>query len=125
MPKSAGFPLDVIATLDSSKILGIRSGSEHRFTGVWPVVVEDRLFIRSWNDKPTGWFRAFKQEPLGAIQIAGNEIPIKALTVRSSRIRKAVTAAYGEKYHTKASRKWVEGFAEPGRELTTIELVPR
>ena len=125
MPKNVSFPDEVVEALRSSKILGVRSGSEHRFTGVWPVVVEDRLFVRSWNDKPTGWFRAFKQEPLGAIQIAGNEIPIKALTVRSSRIRKAVTAAYGEKYHTKASRKWVEGFAEPGRELTTIELVPR
>jgi hypothetical protein len=36
-----------------------------------------------------------------------------------------VTAALGRKYDTKASRKWVEGFAEPARELTTLELVPR
>lgn len=45
--------------------------------------------------------------------------------VRSERIRKAVTAAYGQKYSTKGSQKWVEGFAEPERELTTLEFVPR
>ena len=125
MPKNATFSDEVVAALDKSKILGVRAGSEHRFTGVWLVLVEGRLFVRSWNDKPTGWFRAFKKEPNGTIEIAGREMPVKARVVRSGRIRKAVTAAYGEKYNTKASRKWVEGFAEPERELTTIEFTPR
>ena len=35
-----------------------------------------------------------------------------------------VTAAYGEKYPTKGSRKWVEGFAEPERVVNTIEFIP-
>ena len=44
--------------------------------------------------------------------------------VRSERMRKAVTAAYAEKYATKASQKWVQGFAEPAREANTLELTP-
>jgi hypothetical protein len=36
-----------------------------------------------------------------------------------------VTIAFGQKYNTKASRKWVEGFGEPARELATLELVAR
>ena len=40
-------------------------------------------------------------------------------------VQKAVTAAYAEKYPTKGSRKWVEGFAEPERMATTLEFVPR
>src|SRR5438046_1760394 len=48
----------VVETLARAKILGVRAGTHHRYTGVWPVVVEGRLFVRSWNDKPTGWFRA-------------------------------------------------------------------
>ena len=63
MPENATFADDVVAALRNSKILGVRAGTEHRYTGVWAVVVEDRLFVRSWNDTPTGWFRAFRREP--------------------------------------------------------------
>ena len=124
-PKSVRFAEDVLDKLRSSKILGVRAGTEHRFTGVWMVVVAGRLFVRSWNNKPTGWFRAFRQEPDGTLQVAGLEIPVRARLTRSARLREAVTVAYGEKYNTKGSRKWVEGFREPERELATLELLPR
>lgn len=110
--------------LASAKILGVRAGTQHRYTGVWAVVVEGRLFVRSWNDKPTGWFRAFRREPEGNIQVEGVELPIRAKLTRSTRIRSAVTSAFAQKYTTPASHKWVEGFAEEARELTTLELVP-
>src|SRR5262245_52075332 len=115
MSKSATFPEDVLESLRNAKIIGVRAGTEHRYTGVWPVVVEGRLFVRSWNDKPTGWNRAFRKELDGTIQVAGVEIPVRARPTRGERIRKAVTVAFAEKYNTKASRKWVEGFSEPAR----------
>jgi hypothetical protein len=110
--------------LAKAKILGIRSGTEHRFTGVWVVVVKGRVFVRSWNDKATGWYRAFQAQPLGSIQLAGREIPIRARQLRGERLRVAVTRAYAGKYDTKASEKWVRGFAEPHRSATTLELLP-
>lgn len=125
MPKNATFSEDVVESLRNSKIIGIRAGTEHRYTGIWVVVVEGRPFVRSWNDKPTGWCRAFRKEANGSIQVAGTEIAVRARHTRSARIREAVTDALGQKYNTKASRKWVEGFAEPAREATTLELVPR
>ena len=109
----------------NAKIAGVRSGTEHRYTGVWVVVVEDRVFVRSWNDKPTGWFRAFKKEPSGTIQLGKLEIPVRGKAVRSARLREAVTAAFAEKYNTKGSQKWVEGFAEPERLVNTLEFVQR
>lgn len=118
------FADDIVVAARNAKILGVRAGSEHRYTGVWVVVVEDRIFVRSWNDKSTGWFRAFKKEPNGTIQIGKLEILVRGKPVRSTRIRDAVTAAFGEKYNTKGSQKWVEGFAEPERVLTTLEFVP-
>jgi hypothetical protein len=124
MAKNETFSGDVVEALRKAKILGVRSGSSHRYTGVWVVVVDDRVFARSWNDKPTGWFQAFRKEPTGTIQAGDLEIPVKAKVVRSGRIRDAVTVAFGEKYPTKGSKKWVEGFAEPSRVLTTIEFVP-
>src|SRR5258708_38831460 len=110
--------------LAKAKILGVRAGTEHRHTGVWVVVVEGRVFVRSWNDKPTGWCRAFHAQPVGSIQLAGREIAVRARQLRSERLRDAVTRAYAEKDDTKASEKWVRGFAEPHRSATTMELVP-
>jgi hypothetical protein len=125
MSKAEKFSDEVVEAMRKAKILGVRAGTEHRYTGVWVVVVDRRVFARSWSDKPTGWFRAFKQEPRGTIQAGDLEILVRAKPVRSARIRDAVTQAFAEKYNTKGSQKWVEGFAEPARAETTIEFVPR
>ena len=124
MSKEAAFTDAIVEALSNAKILGVRAGTEHRYTGVWVVVVDDRVFVRSWNDKPTGWFRAFRKQPSGTIQVGELEIPVRGKLVRGARIRDAVTVAFGEKYNTKGSRKWVEGFAEPDRAINTLEFVP-
>jgi hypothetical protein len=124
LSKDVTFSADVVEAARNAKIIGVRAGTEHRYTGVWVVVVENRVFARSWSDKPTGWFRAFRKEPIGTIQIGKLEIPVRGRPVRSARLRDAVTEAFAEKYNTKGSRKWVEGFAEPERLLTTLEFVP-
>jgi len=108
-----------------AKILGVRAGNRHRYTGVWVVVVERRVFVRSWNGEPTGWFHAFLAEPAGAIQLGGREILVRGIRIRSPRLRQAVTAAYAAKYDTKASLRWVRGFAAAGRLERTLEFVPR
>ena len=121
-----GFSKPALSSLASAKILGVRSGSDHRFTGIWVVVVDDRVFVRSWNDKPTGWYRAFLAEPLGVIQApGGSEIPVRAKKVRGERLLDSIDAGYAEKYHTPASQKWVRGFREDPRRATTLEFTPR
>src|SRR5687767_1922227 len=110
----------IVEAARNAKIIGVRAGTEHRYTGVWVVVVEDRIFARPWNDKPTGWFRAFRKEPKGTIQIDDLEIPVQGKPVRSARLRDAVTGGFAEKYNTKGSQKWIEGFREPERVLTTL-----
>jgi hypothetical protein len=124
MAAARRFSGPALAELAKAKIVGVRAGTEHRYTGVWVVVVEGRVFVRSWNDKPTGWYRAFQAQPLGSIQLAGREIAIRARRLRGERLRDAVTRAYAAKYNTKASEKWVRGFAEAHRSATTLELLP-
>ena len=119
------FAKNVVDAFRKAKILGVRAGTEHRYTGVWVVVVDGRVFARSWNDKPTGWFQAFRKESSGMVQVGDLELPVRGKVVRSARLRDAVTVAYGEKYPTKGSRKWVEGFAEAERVVNTIEFIPR
>jgi hypothetical protein len=118
------FSKPLVDAFSGAKIIGVRSGTEHKYTGVWVVVVKDRVYARSWSDKPTGWFRAFKGEPDGMVQVAEREVPVRARFPRGG-VLSLVTNAIAQKYDTKGSRKWVEGFREPARELTTIEFVPR
>jgi hypothetical protein len=119
------FSTRTIAVLEGAKILGVRSGTEHRPTGVWVVVVNGRVFARSWSDKQTGWFRAFMEEPRGAIQIPTcRQIRVRARKVRGERLLDSIDAAYAAKYDTRASQKWVRGFAEPKRRATTLEFLP-
>jgi hypothetical protein len=121
------FSSRVLAAIDEAKILGVRAGarSDHRFTGVWPIVIDSRVFARSWTLKPGGWYRRFVDDPLGAIQVGEREIRVRARPVRSERIRDAVEKAYAEKYPTPGSAKYVRGFRTKRRREATIEFLPR
>jgi hypothetical protein len=121
------FSSRTIAAIDTCKILGIRAGarSDHRFTGVWPVVVNGRVFARSWTLKPDGWYRAFLADPLGTLQVGGREFRVRAVPARSERIRDAVEQAYAEKYATPGAQKYVRGFRTARRRDATVEFVPR
>ena len=126
MTPARHFSPATLAALARAKILGVRAGTDHKYTAVWVVVVESRVFVRSWNDKPDGWYRAFLAESRGQIHFADHvERLVRAVPVRSARLGEAVSAALGEKYDTKASKKWVDGFALAERVAHTLELVPR
>lgn len=102
----------------------MRAGIEHKYTGVWVVVVEGRVFVRSWSDKPTGWYQAFRRQRYGSIEAEGKSIPVRAVQTRSERLLELVNQAYAIKYNTKASENWVSGFRAPERMRNTLELVP-
>jgi hypothetical protein len=125
MKSNRGFPKDVVAAIRDGKILGIRAGTKpHRVIGIWAVVVENRVFVRSWGLKERGWYRAFLEEPIGVIQVEGQELPVRAVFTRSERLKKLVDRAYAEKFTTPWSRHFVRGFARNKRRRdTTTELV--
>jgi hypothetical protein len=120
-------PRAVVAAIDAASILGVRAGarSDHRFVGVWGVVVDGRVFARSWKQSAGGWYRSFLEDPRGVIQVGDREIRICAIPARSERIRDAVERAYAQKYPTRGSVKYVRGFRTPRRRDTTVEFVPR
>jgi hypothetical protein len=89
------------------------------------VVIDGRVFARSWSLKPGGWYRTFLDDPRGSIQVGSREIPVRAVTVRSERIRDAVERAYAAKYPTPGSRGYVRGFRTKRRREATMEFVPR
>lgn len=119
------FSSDVLAAIRDGKILRIRAGRQpHRFIGIWAVVVEDRVFVRSWSLKPRGWYRTFLDDAQGTVQAAGREIPVRAARTRSERLMDAVDRAYLEKYDTPGSIKYARDLTLEKSRATTTELVP-
>jgi hypothetical protein len=120
------FPNDIVATIQKEKIFGIRAGMEstHRIIGIWAVVVEGRVFVRSWSLKPRSWWRTFLEDPYGIMTVGEIEIPVRAVRTRSERLKDLVSAAYKEKYNTPGSVKFVEDMSRKPSRDTTTELVP-
>lgn len=119
------FSDDIVAAIRENKGLRIRAGTgQHRFIGIWVVVVRGRVFVRSWSVKPNGWYRTFLKEPLGTIQLKDQEIAVRAVPIKSESLRDAINRAYLDKYNTPGALKYAKDLGCAKSRHTTIELVP-
>jgi hypothetical protein len=124
--KKRGFSAAVVAAVRDAQVIGIRAGLKpHRVIGIWAVVVQGRVFVRSWSLKARSWFRTFQEDPRGFMTVKDREIPIRAVFTRSERVKDAVSRAYLEKYHTPGSVTFARDLGHPKSRATTTELVPR
>lgn len=120
------FPDEVLESIRKEKIIGIRAGenSTHRVIGIWAVVVERRVFVRSWSMKPRSWWRTFVEDPYGVITVGTKEFRIRTIQTRSERLKDLVSTAYKEKYNTPGSVQFVKDMSRKKSRDTTTELVP-
>src|SRR5881394_750267 len=113
------FPQKTVEAIHEAKILGIRAGTKpHRIIGIWAVVVEGRVFVRSYSLKQRSWYRTLRAEPRGIIEVNGKQIKMRPIFTRSERLKSLVDRAYAEKFPTRGSRIFVEGFKEKKRRDT-------
>jgi hypothetical protein len=123
--QAARFSRTLVAAIRDGKILGIRAGTKpHRVIGIWAVVVEGRVFVRSWTVKPSGWYRALREDPQGLIEVERRRLRFRAVFTRSERLRKAVDRAYVAKFRTPWAAKLARAFKTAKRRATTTELLP-
>jgi hypothetical protein len=123
--KPRRFEAETLAAIRDGKILGIRAGTRpHRIIGIWAVVVESRVFVRSWTVEPHGWYRTLRDEPRGEIEVAKKRLRFRAVFTRSERLLAAVDRAYLAKFRTPWAAKLARGFKSERRRATTTELVP-
>ena len=123
--KGRRFPRALVVAIDEGPILGIRAGrAAHRVIGIWAVVVEGRVFVRSWSLKPRSWYRTFLDDPAGAIQIGTKTIPIRAVHTRSESLKDRVSDAYLSKYNTPGSLKYARDLGKKRSRDATVELTP-
>src|SRR5205814_530231 len=101
MAAAKRFPKPIVDAIRDAKILGIHAGTKpHRIVGIWAVVVEGRVFVRSYSLKPRSWWRTFQEEPRGVIEVNGKQIKVRPVFTGSQRLQKLVDHAYAEKFPT-------------------------
>ena len=122
------FTDEILSAIQKERILGIHAGSDltHRVIGIWTVVVDGRVFVRSWSMKPRSWWRTFLEDPYGEIFVAKRKrgIKVRAVQVKSEKMKDKVSAAYREKYNTPGSIGYVEDMSRSPSRDTTTELMP-
>ena len=118
---------EILATIHKDRILGIRAGTDstHRVIGIWAVVVEGRVFVRSYQLKQGGWWRTLLEDPHGKIFVARRKrgIKVRAVQVKSEKLKEKVSAAYKEKYNTPGSVGYVAEMSRSPSKDATMELV--
>ena len=121
------FDTSTLSRIRKEKILGIRAGTEstHRVIGIWVVVVEGRVFARSWSLKPRSWWRTFLENLQGSLFIGEQEFVIRAIQTRSERLKDLVSQAYKEKYNTPGSIQYIKEVSRKRSRDTTTEFVLR
>src|SRR5688572_29946986 len=84
MKTKTGFSKEVISLIDKERILRIRAGADstHKVIGIWAVVVNGRVYVRSYKSKPGGWWHTFLKDPKGEIFVAKRKRGIKIRAVQ-------------------------------------------
>ena len=118
------FSEPLLAALRNGKTVRIRAGARHRFIGICGVLVESRIFVRSWSVEARSWYRTFLKDPDGFIQLDNRAIPVRAVRTHSARLKAAVDRAYLKKYGTPWEVKFAKDLASAKSRATTIELRP-
>lgn len=119
------FTSKILSAVRVGRIVGLRAGEgPHRVIGIWAVVAQGRVFVRSWGVKPGGWYRTFLETPRGSLYVEKRKLSVRAVQTRSQRLKAAVDRAYAEKYSTPGSIRYVRDLRRPKSRNTTTELLP-
>ena len=121
------FSKTFLQCINDTQITSVRVGKDReKFTGIWMVVVKNRIFGRSYYGAERSWYTALLNGDSGDIKCVKEIVPVKGLKPSDiDTINKAINKAYEKKYLVKGyNSKWVDGLCEPERVARTMEFIP-
>lgn len=125
-PEMKKFTESFLECIKARSITSLRSGKDHpKFTVIWMVVAENRIFGRSYYLKDRSWHNTFLREESGEIKCGDVIVKVRGVKPRlSARLTESINAAYEAKYAGKPhNRVWVDGLKHPDRVARTMEFV--
>lgn len=121
------FSQEFLKCIGETQITSIRAGKDReKFTGIWMVEVNGRVFGRSYYLSERSWYTALLKGDNGDIKCGKEIVPVKGVKPADlNKIAEAIIKAYENKYLVKSyNKKWVDGFREPERVARTMEFIP-
>ncbi|ALD21337.1 DUF2255 family protein [Hymenobacter sp. DG25A] len=116
---------DTLSYISQHNLIGIRAGQDRpTFLSIWMVVVDDRIFARSWGLAEKSWFNTFMENPAGAIRCGEVVIPVRAVVPSDlARLNERISQAYLAKYDAGANSPYAQGIIQPQHVARTLEFV--
>lgn len=118
-----GQTLDYIKTHNH---IGIRAGEERPgFLEIWMVVVNKRVFARSWGLAEKSWFNTFLKNDTGAIKCGELVIPVLGrIPDDRPQLDELINKAYLDKYDYGRNSYYAQGIIKPAHMERTMEFLP-
>jgi hypothetical protein len=106
-------------------LTGIKAGQERpHFLDIWMVVVEGRIFARSWGLSANSWYHTFLKHPQGAIRCGEQEFAIEARVPSDlEQLTPAINQAYLSKYNSEHNRSYAQGIVQAPHTAHTMEFI--
>ncbi|CAI8787141.1 DUF2255 family protein [Chryseobacterium sp. IT-36CA2] len=111
--------------IQNNTIIGIKAGYQRpEFLEIWMVVVQNRIFARSWGLAERSWYNAFLENSEGEIQCGETIYPIKTLIPEDIRsLTEEINQAYLTKYNSGHNIKYSKGIIQEKHVAKTMEFI--
>lgn len=108
-----------------NNLIGLRAGTQRQtFLDIWMVVVEGRIFARSWGLAERSWYNTFLEEPIGAIKCNEDIFPIQAVIPNDNELLKEkINLAYLTKYNSEHNIPYAKGIIADQHVERTMEFI--
>ncbi|WP_454045830.1 DUF2255 family protein [Chryseobacterium sp. Marseille-Q8038] len=111
--------------IQNNTIIGIKAGNQRpEFLEIWMVVVQNRIFARSWGLARRSWYNTFLENSAGEILCGETTYAIKALVPEDiSDLTEEINQAYLTKYNSDHNSPYSQGIVQDKHIARTMEFI--
>ncbi|MFS4472966.1 DUF2255 family protein [Chryseobacterium sp. T20] len=111
--------------IQNHTIIGIKAGHQRpEFLEIWMVVVQNRIFARSWGLAERSWYNTFLENSAGEIQCGKTIYPIEALIPDDiNTLTEEINQAYLTKYNSDHNIPYSQGIIQEKHVAKTMEFI--
>lgn len=116
---------EAIEYITSHNLIGLKAGkTRETFLEIWMVVVNDRIFARSWGFAEKSWYNTFLEDIAGKIKCGENILNIKAqIPIDIKELSEQISKAYLDKYNFGRNAEYAKGIVEQDHIDKTMEFI--
>ena len=118
------FTPELLDYIGTHNLIGIKAGTQREtFLDIWMVVVDGRVFARSWSLSEKSWYNTFIIEPAGQIHCGDTIVNITAhLPEHDPELDERISRAYLAKYDSGENSFYAQGIVRPAHVAKTMEF---